>query len=410
MGYHADSDSSEDSSDWASFLALFSELAEAHPPYVAGTLPLPSTAFDLYYKDANGGSHVVNLVSASSEQLEALMLACEPASFGRGGEDVMDEDYRKAGKLDVSRFSTPIVPERTTLARIVSDFLLEGEESKTGVEMELYKLNIYGKDSFFKEHVDTPRSERMLGSLVIVFPTPHHGGELVLRPDSDDDYTFDSGNLLTPGEARIGYAAFFSDVAHEVLPVTDGYRITLTFNLYAVESNPRIATPITVSDQMAQCSSELSRLLEDDAMMPDGGRLVFGLRHSYPITDSTDIAGTWRWLKGVDRILWRMLKQMDLKPDMHLLYELDNDRYDARGLIREQADLTNLQDDQTGEDAVKRQGVVWTEGVSHNNIVWVTPMNQLSRMEHAYTYYGNQAGTEWAYAHLCFVARVGERA
>lgn len=56
MGYYADSDSSEGSTDWASFLASFSELAEAHPPYTAGTLPLPSTAFDLYYKDANDGS------------------------------------------------------------------------------------------------------------------------------------------------------------------------------------------------------------------------------------------------------------------------------------------------------------------------------------------------------------------
>ena len=72
------------------------------------------------------------------------MQACQPASFGRGGEDVLDESYRKAGKLDASAFATPLVPERTDLARIVRDFLLEGEDNKLDVMMELYKLNIYG--------------------------------------------------------------------------------------------------------------------------------------------------------------------------------------------------------------------------------------------------------------------------
>ena len=63
------------------------------------------------------------------------MQACEPASFGRDGEDILDESYRKAGKLDASSFATPIVPERTDLVRIVPDFLLEGQENKTAVEM-----------------------------------------------------------------------------------------------------------------------------------------------------------------------------------------------------------------------------------------------------------------------------------
>lgn len=352
------------------------------------------------------------------------MHACEPASFGRGGQDVMDESYRKAGKLDASSFATPIVPERTDLVRIVPDFLLEGEDNKTAIQMEIYKLNIYGeadsrcyalhrlthtrtgKDSFFKAHVDTPRSEEMLGSLVIVFPTPHRGGELVLRPESGDAYTFDSGNLLTPGEARIGYAAFFSDVAHEVLPVMDGHRITLTYNLYAVESDQRIATPTTASEHMAQCSSDLSRLLEDDAVLPDGGLLVFGLRHSYPVTVDTIIAGTWRTLKGVDRLLWNMLMRMGLDPDMHLLYDLEKKEPDARGLISEVADLDYMDEEQVAGDVVKRKGTLKSEGISRHNVVWVTPVNRLTRIGQAHTTYGNEAETSWAYADLCLAARI----
>ena len=58
-----------------------------------------------------------------------------------------------------------------------------------------------GKDAFFKAHVDTPRSELMFGSLVIVFPTAHEGGALKLRAAGHHEgemleWTFESSALL----------------------------------------------------------------------------------------------------------------------------------------------------------------------------------------------------------------------
>lgn len=162
MTYSDSSDEDEVYSvDCAPLVASLAQVAEAYLPYVAGMMTLPSTAFEFYYKDRNGTPRYVrkscrwvspliqscsamNFASASDEQLNALMQACEPASFGRGGEDVLDESYRKAGKLDATAFSTPLVPERTDLARIVHDFLLAGENNKLDIVMELYKLNVYG--------------------------------------------------------------------------------------------------------------------------------------------------------------------------------------------------------------------------------------------------------------------------
>ena len=71
----------------------------------------------------------------------------------------------------------------------------------------------------------------MFGSLVLVFPTPHEGGELVLRHDSKD-WTFDAAHILSGTARSVAYIAFFSDVEHEVLPVKSGHRVTLTYNLY----------------------------------------------------------------------------------------------------------------------------------------------------------------------------------
>lgn len=73
----------------------------------------------------------------------------------------------------------------------------------------------------------------MLGSLVIVFPTPHQGGELILRHKSRE-WTFDANALMTSRSSpSLAYAAFYSDIEHEVLKVTYGHRITLTYNLYS---------------------------------------------------------------------------------------------------------------------------------------------------------------------------------
>ena len=72
----------------------------------------------------------------------------------------------------------------------------------------------------------------MFGSLVIVYPTPHEGGELVLRHEGKE-WTFDSARITAKQrEPSLAYIAFYSDVEHEVLDVKSGYRVTVTYNLY----------------------------------------------------------------------------------------------------------------------------------------------------------------------------------
>jgi hypothetical protein len=86
----------------------------------------------------------VNFTNATSDELEQLAQACQPATFGRNDEDVMDETYRKAGKMDSELFSTPLVYEYTDVVKIVRDRLLDGTDSLRKLKIELYKLNVYG--------------------------------------------------------------------------------------------------------------------------------------------------------------------------------------------------------------------------------------------------------------------------
>jgi len=128
----------------------------------------------------------------------------------------------------------------------------------------------------------------MFGSLVIVFPTPHEGGALLLR-HRGHEWTFDSGQeLAAERQPAIGYVAFFSDIEHEVTPVISGHRITLTYNLYFDDDGPVSANDIVsehLSPPLTRASNEdafreaFNSLLANPKFLGDGGTLAFGLRH-----------------------------------------------------------------------------------------------------------------------------------
>ena len=73
---------------------------------------------------------------------------------------------------------------------------------------------------------------------MVVFPTLHEGGALLLQHHGHE-WTFDSGRVLAAVEQpAIGYVALFSDIEHEVAPVTSEHRVTLTYNLYFDDDGP----------------------------------------------------------------------------------------------------------------------------------------------------------------------------
>ncbi|KAF5309022.1 hypothetical protein D9619_013601 [Psilocybe cf. subviscida] len=196
--------------------------------YCSGVVPLEGNCSSLIYRTKNSSSGFIDFLNTDDNQLAALSDACEPASFGRDHEDVLDEEYRKAGKMDSSNFSAQFSIYTSGILDTVVSSLLKENHQANDIRAELYKLNVYGPGSFFKPHVDTPRSDAMFGSLVIVFPTKHEGGSLKFR-QGDQQWSFDSSDLVA-SEPRVAFTAFFSDVEHEVLPVTSGYRVTLTYS------------------------------------------------------------------------------------------------------------------------------------------------------------------------------------
>jgi hypothetical protein len=154
--------------------------------------------------------------------------------------------------------------------------------SEYTIDFDLDKVNIYGPGDHFAKHVDTPRPNTW-GTLVITCPREMYGadlegglvlystdGDLMLRegcevqtldqhehepepepepepgpgpkPEGENDYEPGAPGAPEPRPSKrrkpssamathATYSMFFSDVVHEVQPVSRGWRVSITYRL-----------------------------------------------------------------------------------------------------------------------------------------------------------------------------------
>jgi hypothetical protein len=248
--------------------------------------------------------------------LERLVKACAPASFGRGGEDVFDESYRKAGKLDPAKFMTDFCPYQAGIIDAISQAFSKNplwiQEIRHGITARLYKLNVYsGPSGHFKSHVDTPRSVHQFGSLVVCLPVRFQGGELQVR-HRGHTVPFDFSSASTD---VISWAAFYSDCEHEVLEVTSGHRITLTYNLFVSTFSPSNLTGLwspSIDAKQVPVYHLLKKGLKLASFFPGGRILASMLSHSYAHTAKHELPLLPQSPKGSDMILYEVCRALGL--------------------------------------------------------------------------------------------------
>lgn len=126
-------------------------IGEQLPP---GTFNIsPPVRLSWTAKDVSGEHKLVFPVNptdaADAEQVLKLLSDCDIASFGKGDKDVVDPEYRKAGKLDPSRFLTSFHPANFNILDDVEQLLAPNFQSVVEnmlpfrkLKAELYKLNV----------------------------------------------------------------------------------------------------------------------------------------------------------------------------------------------------------------------------------------------------------------------------
>ncbi len=348
---------------------------------------------------------------AEEAALQSLVDACSNATFRRGSKEVMDKRYRDPFELKPSKFLTSLrIAETSILGEITRWMMPEARF----IRAKLYQLNVYCAPSgHYKAHIDTPASESTFGSLVVCLPTEFCGGELVVRQEGKQKrvcWGSESEPRAFPRlrpVTRIRWAAFFSDVEHEILPVTEGYRVTLTYSLHADPiRDPSPGLPSLEEVNVEPFLRELGKAMEDSSFIPEGGILGFPARHAYVCARSEGALPVHPpMLKGADKMIYRAAMSIGLTVDIrmaatarddfrfcprdvYLLHEpgyayprsLMADEFDIEGLLH-QVRITEI----FGGAPEESKNIFWCR----ENFQWIHTASQ--------TVWGNQSATAYFY-------------
>lgn len=270
----------------------------------------------------------------------------------------------------------------------------------------------------------------MFASLVVVFPTAHQGGSLLFR-HGELDYRFDSATLLAQAcGPSIAFAAFYSDVEHEVALVESGYRVTVTYNLY-FDDLPTLPIAPFIGSYEAVLKTAFRELLSDPEFCREGGLLGFGLRHEYAIQGRSPpaLVRLEDHLKGSDAALMKVCKDLALKSSLKILYRQEDPEgyrlcdfrlyegeFLGEGLSFElnelhvpwvSSPLLGLEGDDA-EVVGKRKYRGQAPQRKGLDVLWATPIIPAGVSEDATPYlaYGNEPWMEYAYSTVCLIVEI----
>lgn len=239
-------------------------------------------------------------------QVEQLIGIAQSAPYGRGAETLVDRDVRRTWQIDTGHVRIGGRHWQNTLDELVADIAL-GLGVNGPVAADLYKLLVYDSGSFFVDHRDTEKVPGMFATMVLVLPSAHRGGELVVR-HLDREVVFDH-HPEEPSE--IGFAAFYADCVHELRPVVAGSRVALIYNL-RFPDRKRLPKPPDHRTEQKRIAERL-RQWADSGEEPD--KLILPLEHAY-----TPAELSFERLKGRDAAVASVLvgAAAQVECDLHL--------------------------------------------------------------------------------------------
>jgi hypothetical protein len=225
----------------------------------------------------------------------------------------------------------------------------------------MYKLLVYDRKGFFLAHRDTEKTDGMFGTLVVTLPSVHRGGELRIR-HAGREVTVDTSSVEF---SELSYVAFYADCEHEALPVQEGNRVCLVYNLVQkrVKIRNRTLKAPEYETQVAEAAAILDRFLRSS----DGpAKIAWLLEHQYSPAGLSFLG-----LKAADAARSRVLVQAasQARCAVHLgivhigesgAAEPDYDEYSYRSRWNRYGDYEDEEDGEVEDEAENEQGADFT--------------------------------------------------
>ena len=271
----------------------------------------------------------------------------------------------------------------------------------------------------------------MLGSLVIIYPTPHEGGELVLRR-KDREWKFDAKSLTASHSSpSLAYVAFHGDIDHEVLKVTSGRKVAIAYNLYLVNTKPDPGASTVVPNPICPSSFQtaLRGFLKNPEVLAGGGTLGFGLVRPYLVDSDIELHEMVRFLKGEDANVYNACQELGLEPSLRLIWW--DEEHPKYGIMVDKIAVGHYYDSETesyetslfsdldgvavnvAEGAALDDYYRVSEGEGEGEFIeWVSPFSTLNKMRDIAIrstetgFYGGEQYRENIYFSPCIIVRI----
>lgn len=294
---------------------------------------------------------------------KALIKNARPAKYGLKDKTLLDPQVRHVWEIPKSRIKTDQRRWNKTLNPVLLELKKElGLQDNQHLKAELHNFLIYEKGQFFQSHQDTEKTENMLATLVVLLPSSYRGGTLLVE-NQGDSKRYPS---TSAPDNKLTFIAFYADCQHEVKPVTDGYRIALTYNLILKPSKNNVARPVAVDSQRS-----LDKAVVDFLKQPRESnnyrrsrcrKLIYLLDHEY-----TANGLKWDNLKAGDHIraqaLLQTAKQNDLEifltlADIHETWDCESSYQSSYSRY---GDWYDDEDEEDDEDSVRLLDLIGDE-------------------------------------------------
>jgi hypothetical protein len=246
-----------------------------------------------------------------------LCAVARPARHGFKDETRLDRRVRDTWEIaksrisiDQSRWMKTLAPQLDRICRNL------GLPHGCRLKAQLHNMLVYAPGQFFAPHQDSEKADDMIGTLVVSLPSRFTGGAISIEHHGAKMRVGGSGKNLT-------FIAFYADCHHEVLPIKQGYRVVLTYNLL-VESNATLAgAPTDAINELTNAVREFfaapgqARWSGDHSMRSPPDRLVYLLDHEY-----TQRGLRWNRLKNSDAQRAVALEEVARKLDCEIFLAL----------------------------------------------------------------------------------------
>ncbi len=251
----------------------------------------------------------------------ALIKQARQAPFGLRDKTLVDTAVRNVWQIAKSKLKIDKREWNKSLNPALAKLRTELGLPEGKLTASLDKLLLYEKDQFFIPHQDSERSDSMLATLLVILPSAHAGGSLIVSHQGEKRRY----NINSKDQGKLTFLSFYADCYHEVRPIRQGYRIALQYNL-SFEANaerPLFIGALDKQQALVESAQRFFTLGPDStrqAASPTNAahpfkRLVYLLDHEY-----SQRSLNWKNLKNSDSSRAEALQQAadTLGLDLHL--------------------------------------------------------------------------------------------